>query len=327
MGSLLLIVTYQPSIAQDMQFTQFYAAQTFLNPAFTGIHGCSRVSSNFRDQWPSIPGSYISYTLSYDQHLPATNSSFGVLLTNDKAGSGKLRSTGINFLYAYEIPITRTIMARAGLQGGITSRNINYNDLIFGDQIARGGATSSIHANNTEMALYPDLSTGAVVYSSNFWVGFSAHHLNRPNQSLINDNSIIPVKYSIHAGAKIDLDEPVGEKSEGKYSIYPAFNYKSQGKFDQVDVGLYYGYSVMTLGVWYRGIPVFKAYQPGYSNHDALALLAGFVVDKLQIGYSYDFTVSRLSTSTAGAHEITLNYIFCRPAKKKKRIIVPCPKF
>ncbi|HET6243597.1 MAG: type IX secretion system membrane protein PorP/SprF [Bacteroidetes bacterium] len=323
---ILLIVCFQDSMGQDMQFTQFYAAQTYLNPAFTGIHGCSKVSSNFRDQWPSIPGSFVSYTFSYDQNLPSLNGSLGVLFTNDKAGSGKLRSTGINLLYAYEVPISKTWMVRAGLQGGINSRNINYNDLIFGDQIARGGAATSIHANNSEMALYADLSTGTVVYSQNYWIGLSAHHLNRPNQSLLNDQSTVPVKYSLHAGTRIQLDEPTNSK-DGKYAIYPAFNLKSQGKFDQLDLGLYYGYSVMTLGIWYRGIPLFKAYEPGYSNHDAVALLAGFVVDKLQIGYSYDITVSRLKTSTAGAHEITLNYIFCKANKKKKRIVVPCPKF
>lgn len=327
LGVILLIINCQVSNAQDMQFTQFYAAQTYLNPAFTGIHGCSRVSSNFRDQWPSIPGSYISYTLSYDQYVSEYNSSFGVLLTNDKAGSGKLRSTGINLLYAYELPLTKTLMIRAGLQGGINSRNINYHDLVFGDQIARGGAVTSIHANSVEMSLYPDLSTGTVVYSENYWVGLSAHHINRPNQSLLNDQSVVPIKYSLHAGARVLLDKSTDSKKDKIYAIYPALNYKAQGKFDQIDLGFYYGYSAMTLGVWYRGIPLFKAYQPGYSNHDAVALLAGFVVDKLQIGYSYDLTISRLKTSTAGAHEITLNYIFCRPKKKKKRIIVPCPKF
>ena len=315
--------------AQDMQFTQFYAAQTFLNPAFTGIHGCTRIASNFRDQWPSIPGSYTSYTFSYDQYVSSFNSSFGLLLTNDKAGSGSLRSTGITALYAYEIPVSYGWMIRAGLEGGIGTRNINYHELVFGDQIARGGAATSIHNHtNTEMALYPDFSTGLVAYSENLWLGFSAHHINEPNQSLIGEESIIPVKYSVHAGAKIEMEDFSGARSDKRNTIYPAFNYKSQGKFDQVDLGFYYGYSAMTLGIWYRGIPLLKAYQKGYANNDAIALLAGFVVDKLQIGYSYDFTFSRLINSTAGAHEVTLNYIICRPHKKKKRRIkVPCPKF
>jgi type IX secretion system PorP/SprF family membrane protein len=153
------------SYGQDPHFTQFYAAQTYLNPAFTGIHGCTRFSSNFRDQWPAIPGSFISYTFSYDQYFNSINSSFGLLAVNDQAGSGRLRSTGVNLLYAYEIPLADEWRIRAGLQGGLSTRNVNYHDLIFGDQIARGGAATSLYADNTEMALYPDLSTGALVYS------------------------------------------------------------------------------------------------------------------------------------------------------------------
>jgi type IX secretion system PorP/SprF family membrane protein len=313
--------------AQDMQFTQFYAAQTFLNPAFTGIHGCTRLSSNFRDQWPAIPGSFVSYTFSYDQYINSINSSMGILMTNDKAGTGKLRSTTVSFLYAYEVPISAEWRVRAGLQGGLATRNVNYHDLVFGDQIARGGATTSIHANNTEMALYPDLGTGALVYSERFWAGFSAHHLNRPNQSVMNGFAPVPIKYSIHCGAKIPVGEDEAGSEIARY-VYPAFNYRSQQKFDQADVGFYYGHGVVLMGLWYRGIPLFKAYQKGYANNDAVAFLFGVSIDKMQIGYSYDLTISRLANSSAGAHEVSLNYIFCTPKKKKRRRLnVPCPKF
>ena len=38
--------------AQDLQFTQFYAAH--LNPAFAGTTTQSRISGNYRLQWPGI---------------------------------------------------------------------------------------------------------------------------------------------------------------------------------------------------------------------------------------------------------------------------------
>jgi type IX secretion system PorP/SprF family membrane protein len=325
---LLLMILPIFSSAQDIHFTQFYASQLYLNPAFAGIHGCTRITSAYRDQWPAIPGNYVTYLFSADHHFSSINSSGGIILTNDKAGSGNLRTTAANLIYAYEIQISQRWMARAGLQAGLESRNINFYDLIFGDQIARGGASTSLQQPITEGITYPDFSTGALFYSENYWIGLSAHHLNQPNQSLFHEESFIPLKYSLHAGAKLYINEPVDSKDEGRQFISPAFNYRAQGKYDQADIGFYYNHNVMMLGMWYRGIPLLKAYEKGQPNNDAIAFLGGFTVDKFRFGYSYDFTISRLSNRSGGAHEISLNYIFCQPHKKRKRkLTVPCPKF
>ena len=55
--------------SQDLEFTQFYANPLYLNPAFAGSHGCPRVSMNYRDQWPGLSGSYVSYSACYDQYI------------------------------------------------------------------------------------------------------------------------------------------------------------------------------------------------------------------------------------------------------------------
>ncbi len=48
---------------------------------------------------------------------------------------------------------------------------------------------------------------------------------------------------------------------------------------------------------------------------------------KFSIGYSYDFTINKLLTSTGGAHEIALIYEFSDKRKKRKRHMIPCPEF
>jgi len=55
--------------AQDPEFTQFYANPLYLNPAFAGTARCPRVNLNYRNQWPAISGTYVTYSASYDQHL------------------------------------------------------------------------------------------------------------------------------------------------------------------------------------------------------------------------------------------------------------------
>lgn len=52
--------------AQDLQFTQFYANPLYLNPAFAGSVRCPRICMNYRNQWPNLSGTYVSYSASYD---------------------------------------------------------------------------------------------------------------------------------------------------------------------------------------------------------------------------------------------------------------------
>ena len=66
---LSFIGTY--CLAQDPQFTQFYANPLYLNPAFAGSTRCPRVGLNYRNQWPSLNKAYITESASYDQHFDA----------------------------------------------------------------------------------------------------------------------------------------------------------------------------------------------------------------------------------------------------------------
>ena len=62
--------------AQDVAFSQFYANQLYLNPALAGSARCPRVTLNYRNQWPGIPSTYVTYSASYDQYVDAFYDSF-----------------------------------------------------------------------------------------------------------------------------------------------------------------------------------------------------------------------------------------------------------
>ncbi|HEX8517222.1 MAG TPA: type IX secretion system membrane protein PorP/SprF, partial [Bacteroidia bacterium] len=119
------------------------------------------------------------------------------------------------------------------------------------------------------------------------------------------------------------------EKEEVKQkSVSAAFNYRGQADFDQLDIGAYYTQYIFNIGLWYRGIPGLKAYKPGYNNNDAVAIIIGIKNQRMNIGYSYDATISKLTHRSGGAHEIAVSYQLCKlNKKKKKRLLVPCPKF
>src|SRR5690554_1576323 len=102
---LFLIILFSEAQAQDAQFTQFYAAPLYLNPAFAGTTYQSRVIFNNRYQWVSLPKPYVTYSASFDHNLEKYNSGIGVIAVVDRAGSGILNSTNLGFLYSYKIQL------------------------------------------------------------------------------------------------------------------------------------------------------------------------------------------------------------------------------
>ncbi len=119
-----------------------------------------------------------------------------------------------------------------------------------------------------------------------------------------------------------DVENPI------ERSVTPTLNYKRQGKFDQLDIGLYWILDPVMFGAWYRGVPI-KHYEAN-QNNESIVLMAGLHHKNFSFGYSFDFTTSTLGLRNGGgAHELSLIYEwdFPYPNKKKTGRVLPCPKF
>lgn len=318
--------------SQDPQFSQYYSAPLYLNPAFTGTSQEHRFIANYRNQWPNIARGFITTAVSYDTDLRQYNSGVGFLATMDQAGSAGMKSSQFNFLYSYKWQVASKWVVSAGLNFGYAFRSIDMNKLVFGDQLLFDSDGTSPSDDpilfNLGTVGYFDFNTGVLAYNKNFWIGFSASHLNTPNRSLLNDESVIPMKTSIHGGVRIPLNNSPQKKGHSAV-LSPSFVYKKQGKFDQLDIGLYFIYDPVMIGFWYRGLPIQQTVRDNLSQ-DAFIVILGFQFDKFEIAYSYDLTVSDLGPSSGGSHELSLKYklpILHRAKAKKWEKYIPCPTF
>ena len=316
------------SWAQDQQFTQFYSVPTAVSPAFAGASVQSRVSMQYRNQWAAIPGGFTSGNITFDQFMPNISSGIGMLVNYDQAGSGALRSTTVAIQYAYEARIKRNLFFRPALQLGYGQSSIDFTKLTFYDQMIREGADVSLESGTIRPVNYYDMGAGMLLYSPKVWIGASASHLNAPDASLTNAATVLlPRKISVHGGYRMRLKGQSLRKLD-HYMVFAA-NYLSQQEFDQLDLGFYYEYSPMILGIWYRGLPV-KSNTYGYMNHDALSFLIGFQAGNYKVGYSYDLTISQLGiANSGGSHEVSLVYQWANKhnQRAKKIRIMPCAKF
>jgi type IX secretion system PorP/SprF family membrane protein len=328
----VMLLVASAASGQDPLFSQFYQQPLYLNPGFTGITPQQRATFTHRIQWPNLPQAFTTYAASYDIWVNELNSGFGLLMTTDKMGSAGWRTTNVDILYSYKVRLNDKWMFSPGLSFGYGVNGLDRSKLTMGDQLeynnqAFNNPTTDPAYFRLSNQQYFDFSAGFLLYSSIYWIGGSFNHMNEPNMSIVNDVTRLPMKTTIHGGARIPLMGGMRTSSRVSY-LTPSFVYQSQGGITQFNFGVNYHIDPVYLGMWYRGKP-WENSANGSVNHDALVLQLGMFLDKLSVGYSYDFNISPIATSSGGAHEISLMYEFSakpinRGVKKRNRLI-PCP--
>lgn len=309
--------------AQDPVYSQYYSAPIILNPALTGVAEGPNINLNYRNQWPSLQNAYQTYSISYDQFSRYLNSGFGLYLSSDRAGDGILKTNKLGATYAYQLRVNRTFRARLGVEVGFVQSRLDWDKLLFADQIDPingpsnpGGIPIPSGENVPEdfNINYLDMGTGFVLYSEKLYVGANFRHLNTPAISFlgVNDNLApgLPVAWSVHAGSEWSLWG--NNKRGGGAFLSPSLLYVKQGPFSQLVVGTFASLDIGRLGLWYRHTS---------ENSDAIIAALGVNTEMFEITYSYDLSVSPLIDRSGGSHEISLGFRFQR---EKESIYSDC---
>lgn len=326
--AIWLILCAFLGVAQDPQFTQFYANTMYLNPAFTGLTYEHRFAVALRNQWPGVKRTYQTGMFSYDYNLSDLNSGIGGFVMQDVAGTSRLIHTQGGLSYSYRFKVDKNSEMRAGLQVAMNQKRLDYTKLIFNDQFI-SGANVSQDALQIERVNYLDIGAGAIYNTTNFWIGLAAKHLNQPNASLIANVEPLPIYFNLHGGYRYIITARGSGKTKLEEFVSASIHYRRQLRNDQLDIGAYYFKDFIQFGLWYRGLP-YKRYKPGFGSRESISVLVGIEIPDrfFKIGYSYDLTVSRLGVNNSqGAHEITMVYELAKKKKRNKRVVVSCPKF
>ncbi|MFB6257131.1 MAG: type IX secretion system membrane protein PorP/SprF [Flavobacteriales bacterium] len=305
--------------AQDPQFTQFYANKLYLNPAFAGSYKCPRAIISYRDQWPGLTGQgstlFRTISASYDQHFDEMSGGLGLLVTQDDAAS-TLSTTRVSGIYSYQLKIDRKFNIRAGFQATWFQRKLDWSKLTFGDMIdpRKGFIYNTQNKQEGGSVSGVDFSAGVIGNSEKYFFGAAVHHMTEPDESLLpsTEESPLPMKITGHAGANIPLVD--SRFSDDAMTLSPNILFQQQGNFQQLNLGAYLQKGPIVGGLWYR-------------NRDAFIALIGFQKGIFKFGYSYDVTISSLSSHTQGAHELSLTLNFDCPPEKKDFRTISCPSF
>ena len=185
-----------------------------------------------------------------------------------------------------------------GTEVGIVQSTLNWDKLVFGDQIdeylgtiSPGGMPFPTEETSPEKntIIYPDLGMGFVVYGGTLYGGVSIRHLNTPSPDFLDINPSlspgIPMRWTVHGGGTWPIFSRPRRNSLG-VSVSPSFIFVQQGPFQQINGGVTLDAGVVSFGGYYR---------ISSGKSEAIIGSIGLRTKQLRIGYSYDATISGFS--------------------------------
>lgn len=311
---------------QDVAYTQFYANPLYLNPALAGSKLCPRLTLNYRNHFPALNKGYVSYSASYDQHFDNLSGGIGILVNADNFRSGVMTDYSANVMYSFKFRVFRNLTVNTALQTGYVQHNLNWNKLVFEDQIVPGTyeiiPTSEPIPEHT-MRGNIDYATGLLIgYRESMYIGAALHHITEPDMAFYSGNlNRLDMKITIHAGAYINLVDKFWRGEPEDPAIAPNIVYMQQGAFRQLNAGTYLNLYPLSTGIWIRHTV------DAINTLDALMVLIGIQQPRFKVGYSFDFPLNRVNISSGGAHELSFAWQFDCPKKEMKYRAIKCPEF
>lgn len=343
--------------AQDPNFSQFEMNPLYYNPAYTGNVTDLRFGINYRNLWLNVPGVKFPGPLSTyhiygdKQFTNALVGGAGFFVLQNFKGEGFIRHTAAGLLYSWRMPTDNNNFSLSfGTKVYYNQLRIDWSRLVFSDQVdpERGYlSTPSAFTPQTEgVRNYVDIDAGVTLGFNIFqrkpdeqkWsheVSFAVAHLVRPDISLNEIESQLPMKYTLIYNTSFPL-------SKNKFYFNPKLLFEKQDDF----LAYTYGFNIyvvtkhsfrssyartyytkpLYLGLYFRNPKI-----NDLKNTKSLIFVAGhtgtFGNDtRYQLGVSYDFTMGGLNTSTWGALELSATIILVTKNANKRNNRF-CPSF
>ena len=301
---LLFFVTVLVKGQFDAQFSQNMFNQLTNNPGFAGSSGMFNLSAINRQQWVGFEGAPKTTVFGADVNLNIFKheSGLGLVFLNDEIGPFK--NLVMSFSYAYRFDFDQGSLG-VGLSVGLLNQTLDGTTL---DPLG-GGDGDTYHSKDDPSipqsevkGMAFDMGFGAFYESAKYYAGFSVNHLNKPSPNFDGEfQSYLKPTFFLNGGIRYKLkNHPV--------VLVPSLYLKTDFAALQVDVNL----NAVIKDKYWGGLT--------YRHQDAIVILAGMeLLTGLKIGYSYDITISRLSSYSSGTHEVMIGYSFDLNMEKRTK--------
>lgn len=274
----------------DAQFSQYWIAKSYYNPAATGLTADINATAQFRQQWIGVKNAPQSFV--FNGEMPAfflgKNHGVGLSLFNESIGLYKNMSIGLQYSYGFRI-LGGDL--RIGIQPAVISSKFDGTQVEIPNSGAHNPNDPNIPVTEVNGITF-DLSLGTYYQRKNLYIGFSYMHLIKPTMQLGETNEThIPGTLYATAGYTYLLPNSL-------LKITPSFLFKTDLTFSQCDLNVTLTYKDRIFG------------GAGYRVNDAFNLCFGLRFGKVKFGYSYDIGISAISRVSKGSHEVFATYTY-----------------
>ncbi|HIA13139.1 MAG TPA: type IX secretion system membrane protein PorP/SprF [Flavobacteriales bacterium] len=271
---------------QVTHYSMYYFNNFMLNPAVAGSRKCYEIKLGYRTQWVGFESAPQTMFISGHGRLKSKNSNnrrggssyqgLGAYVIKDDTGPiGKL---GAHLAYAIHIPLNRYITAGVGLSIGVMQFRVSSGELR--PAVAPDPAVSSLSS------ISPDANLGVWLYSKDFYAGLAARQVLPV--SLTGTQNKLATHLFLHLGYKYMINDDIAliPSTLVRMGMITPATFDVTVKADWRNI--------IWLGISYRKV-------------EGMVGMVGFTLGNfLDIGYAFDYTLSKLQQYSSNSHEIII---------------------
>lgn len=270
------LLNVQVSAQNDFQFSQYMFNELCYNPAVAATSNDINISMLGRQQWMGFSGAPSTQSLNAHCNIEKIGG-FGINILNDQLGFE--HNINARLSYARNFKLGDTTSFCIGVSGGIASRNVDADELIFENP------ADVILPGNLETKTKGDFGAGIVFRTHGFSFLISSTHIT---QSLTkSDFYKIPRHYYLSMSYRFNLGN--------KWTLTPSVFARSSEFISQYDLHIRTSYdNKFWFGITYRW------------DESAILITGIRVTDYFGIGYAGDWITGPAAAYSQSSHELML---------------------
>ncbi|MCW3126281.1 MAG: hypothetical protein JWO03_1939 [Bacteroidetes bacterium] len=325
--SLLLATGFAAAVnaQQDAEYNMYMFNGLYINPAYAGSQDVVSVMGIYRHQWAGMDGAPRTVNASVHSPLRREQYALGLTISNDRLGlTNSFNATGA---FAYRIRLKKDNILAIGVQFGAT-----YYQQRNTEAITPSTNYDYLFSVNTNLWL-PNVGAGIYAYGKRYFAGFSLPHMvpfSLSDKWRLGTSDAVAHQYNYYlltAGYVFGKDASI-------VKVRPSFLMKYQKglpydvpNFD-FNLGLLFIDRIWVIGGVRTGGEAFSILgdnkqtvkQKPFNLEGIVGIVQAKVTPQLSVGYSYQYSLSKLRSYETGTHEIMVGYEFWY---NKKRFVTP----
>jgi type IX secretion system PorP/SprF family membrane protein len=284
-----------PGQAQSRKYiSQFSHFQSYFNPGLTGYEG-STARGFVRNQWSGIEGAPTTYFISAELDLadlsgledPALMGKNAVSASVFHDSYGAFRETGLLLSYASRVRLTTKHTLRLG--AGLNYQSVRLDGNSLTAEQANDPMINKYVGGFSDMRII-DFNIGLALTHQNYYLSYSLHNVNKgrisSGDSFMDGN---PVAFMAQAGYREQLGEQISIVVNGFYR-------RQEGLPDNIELNMK---ALLMEKIW-----VGVGHRFDYANN----LQFGVLMDRMRVGYIFEFPTNGGLLLPGRTHEFTLIY-------------------